>query len=396
METQEQSQLFRLPLEVRYAIYGYLVPNAIHVFVRQGKLALSPCGEPEVSGDMRHLGYERKPVEDQSISCARSREDIWVRRLQSSWGPHWQCEEEAQGTAHEATRDETTTTLLLVCRRMHIDIAQVLVSDVVFQVTDLETLEHLAQGTTGSEPVSSPYAALSHAMPSLRKLHITLRLSLPFFRALSIVATTSSSSDSINTPQALITPMHTSVTECDAVTSWLQVWPFLALRLQGLQSLNLWLDHDESASWSLVNERAILSSIVASMLPQSIARLGVTVNLPMLHPRYENPERHYTKGSPPPPAFVVMNRRLRQDRFYEETGSGVGSVTYEPDFPALLDLIDFTADPDSGPLMTYEDVEELERESWSRGVNPENIIWEMASGLGPWPKTRPPFLPWRR
>lgn len=274
----------------------------------------------------------------------------------------------------------------------YVDVAKVLVSDVTFHVTDLETLDHLAQSNSGSQTLSSPYRILFTKAPLLRRLHITLRFSLPLFRAIAILAAVPTSSDCPKTGHVNMPPFHTSVSECDGARKWLQVRPALARRLQGLQNLHLWLDHDESASWSLVNERAVVSSILASMSPDMIPGLGTaTVNLPMLHPRYEVPDRHYMGGKAQPPAFALIDRRLRQNHFYEETDSGAGSVTYAPDFPAMFELCEYTADSDFGPAMSPEQVEEMERDSWARGVDPEDDIWELAPWQGPGARTLPPF-----
>lgn len=119
MENQEQSHLLSVPLELRQAIYACIIPNAVHVFLRKGRIAISMCIEPDIAGDL--CGNERKP------SRGELRETIWARRLRSSWGPHWQCEEIAQRTAgyrSQASCDfdprETTVAFLFVCTRMYV------------------------------------------------------------------------------------------------------------------------------------------------------------------------------------------------------------------------------------------------------------------------------------
>ena len=87
MDTQEQSPLLSLPLEVRQAIFAYVIPSAIHVFLQQGKLAVSACVKPEIASEL--AGWERRPWGDEYS------ETLFGHRLQSSWGPHWQCEEAA-------------------------------------------------------------------------------------------------------------------------------------------------------------------------------------------------------------------------------------------------------------------------------------------------------------
>jgi hypothetical protein len=110
MESQEQSQFLSIPHEVRQAIYACLMPNAIHVFLRQGKIATSTCILPDTGEEL--TGEERNAPKDKTL---------WAQRLQSSWGPHWQCEEIAQGTAEDLAdckSDKSIVALLFVCKNM--------------------------------------------------------------------------------------------------------------------------------------------------------------------------------------------------------------------------------------------------------------------------------------
>lgn len=119
MDTQEQSPLFSLPPEVRDAIYTYILPNAIHIFLREGKVAASTCMEPEIA--KFRTGRERMPREEELAGFReRSSQRVWARRLRSSWGPHWQCEEIVQRTAGHRKSDtgKMVLKMLLVCRRM--------------------------------------------------------------------------------------------------------------------------------------------------------------------------------------------------------------------------------------------------------------------------------------
>lgn len=118
MDSQMQSHIFSLPLETRQSIYAALMPESIHVFLREGKVAISTCTAPNTA---RYLdGFERrKPGK-------REEEAIWARRLRSSWGPHWQCEEVAQRMApghsdraeYDSGGHDTVVAMLWVCKRM--------------------------------------------------------------------------------------------------------------------------------------------------------------------------------------------------------------------------------------------------------------------------------------
>lgn len=237
-----------------------------------------------------------------------------------------------------------------------------------FHVTDLETLDHLAQSHLSFGSLcKSPYGLLHGVGPLLRKLSITLRLPLSFFEAVSSDAATSSPSRNTQTPAVSMATRQASL--------WIRVWPALAVQLQQLQSLHLWLDHDDRSSWSFVDERAALSSFTASMSTDKIPTLeDIAVNLPNLHLRHEKPEHHFTKGSPQPPAHVTLNRRLRQRYFSEESISGHIWVTYTADFPVLLEIIDPEARDCGGVDMTREELEDWERELWERGEDVDDLL----------------------
>lgn len=108
MDNQDKSPFLCLPLEVRRAIYSELIPKAVHVFFQRGKVAVSRCVEPEVGGCL--TGIERQPTEHESNDPDQS-QWLWARRLNSSWGPHWRCEEMAD-------IDRRTLSVLFVCKQM--------------------------------------------------------------------------------------------------------------------------------------------------------------------------------------------------------------------------------------------------------------------------------------
>jgi len=156
----------------------------------------------------------------------------------------------------------------------------------------------------------------------------------------------------------------------------MRIWPAIAARLQQLQRLHIWIDHDDSRIWSLVDERAVLSSITTPLTPGSAARLKyLRFDLPKLHPRYEDAARHFTEGSREPPPYVTIERRLRQRHFYVETAPGTGTVVDTQDFPVLFELVDYTAEGPGAP-MSLEEVEEWEREIWEAGGDPVNEVFE--------------------
>ena len=260
------------------------------------------------------------------------------------------------------------TTLLTTFLARHKDICQWLASDVLIQVTDLHILDRFGRVDQAScASLASPcsYGFLEAVVPSIRRLSLALRLPLPFFQALES-----------DTPASGALQQTRSQANEEALASrWVRVWPSLAVRLEKLQSLHVWLDHTDSRSWCLVNERKVLSVLAESMSPRNIPTLReVSVSLPNLHPRHENPEYHFTQNSPGPAACITISRRLRQRYYYEEKSSGHGTVTYVPDFPLLLEFHEMEG-LGSGPT-TREEIEDFERTLWERGDDVEQLIWE--------------------
>ncbi|KAF2253803.1 hypothetical protein BU26DRAFT_561075 [Trematosphaeria pertusa] len=305
---QVGSKFFSAPLEIRQMIYGYIFPYGVHAYLRQGKLHSSACVEPRANGD--YDGGERR---DES-SDWRTPGPIWSRRLQSSWGPHWKCEEVAlsMGRSWEAAGDADMV-MLRACKRMYIDIMTFIVDIAAVHVTDLDTLGCLLQEATTVSPGTWTVSGyLATALPLVRNLSVVLRLPLTTCKILE------SSSDHGSAP--------TSTTNA---TAWFRLCPAIA-RLKRLLRLHIWLDHDGESSWSVVNERAILSPLTALT---DISGLDISVSLPHLHHRYETPERHFVKQWPSPP--FTIERRLRQRYHVVETDPGRFDVSYQADFPYL-------------------------------------------------------------
>lgn len=108
VHSQREGKLLSMPVEIRQAIYGYILHGQTHVFLSQGRLQLSVCLQPNL-GDDRHDGNERKPRGEEPPYT------MWARRLRSSWGAHWGCEtayaERENGRNH-------IYNLLFVCKKM--------------------------------------------------------------------------------------------------------------------------------------------------------------------------------------------------------------------------------------------------------------------------------------
>jgi len=133
IHSQDASVFFSIPLELRRDIYGQLfdLEAGHHIqYMTEGKrphhFRLTPCTAPIRLDDEERpgLGNERNP--DQSAGSAVEG-PIYMRRLLSSWGTHWMCEELAlypsEGNSQDGgdmepapSRDISST--LRVCKRM--------------------------------------------------------------------------------------------------------------------------------------------------------------------------------------------------------------------------------------------------------------------------------------
>jgi hypothetical protein len=121
---QSQSTLLQIPLEIRHEIYSYILPAQFHARLQGERLCVSICLEPEkdrsssisfhepisvpYNGRERWKGLEDYGLPHEALTSLRT----YAERLQSTWGPHWMCEEHAQ-EGHVLARS-----LLLICRRM--------------------------------------------------------------------------------------------------------------------------------------------------------------------------------------------------------------------------------------------------------------------------------------
>lgn len=95
VNTQNESKIFDLPLEIRQLIYSHFInKHGYHVVSStEGELSLTPClGTRLFDGD---VGGERRVV----TSPTSVDHERYARRLRSSWARHWMCEEFWMGGA---------------------------------------------------------------------------------------------------------------------------------------------------------------------------------------------------------------------------------------------------------------------------------------------------------
>jgi len=212
-----------------------------------------------------------------------------------------------------------------------------------FQINDLDALRILVpQSGVLKSGRSSTSTLLNCVLPSLKELDISLRLPLSAYDALENAGnSTGSKSSSMD----------------HSISAWTGLRPAIE-RLSKLRRLRIWLDHGERCPWSMVNERAVLSPLAPL---SNNPNLDISIDLPKLHPKWENPDQHFTEDSPP--LTLTIHRRYRQRYHGIESSDGSIRVEYDPDFPILHELA-LMED------MTVEEVEEIERTSWKRGEDP--------------------------
>ena len=82
----------------------------VHVVLSKGTLYCSTCVKPELHSDLD--GSERE------VQGHTDSKQTWARRLQSSWGPHWRCEELFLDTRREKRTSGSALEIALVCKQM--------------------------------------------------------------------------------------------------------------------------------------------------------------------------------------------------------------------------------------------------------------------------------------
>ncbi|KAI4624372.1 hypothetical protein J4E83_004046 [Alternaria metachromatica] len=147
-------------------------------------------------------------------------------------------------------------------------------------VSDLEFIDNWARASVAVMPSSSAFTELP--VSNVIRLSITLKLPLAFFRSVErLLGNDPGSSDTESAAQQ--------------ASLWQRLGSTLG-RFKALKKLDLWLDHNETQYWAVVNERLTLDPLLAQL--KGLCDLEVTVTLPMLHPRFEKDERHYIDENP--------------------------------------------------------------------------------------------------
>jgi hypothetical protein len=224
-------------------------------------------------------------------------------------------------------------------------------------VTDLETLDHLSAQLAAGSP-----SLINNVPPVLRngitRLSITLRLPFAFF-------------ETTNAPEK-------ALQVATLAWFWQQIGHMLS-RLDSLTKLRLWFDHSNTSSWSLVNERNLLSPLLAHL---STTPLDVAMILPKLHPLHENEGSHFMNEHDAKP--IRLHRTMRQGW---HTLEGTIDVVKNYDFPITADLLYLVdrscvipgQDTEDLPLSMVEEIADLEE--WERGLYKEGHDAELVEGV---------------
>lgn len=217
----------------------------------------------------------------------------------------------------------------------------------VINCTDLKTLEWLS-GVIKVAKSSLNETTLCVSSQRITRLNITLRWPLEVFQGLEI------SLDQLDFDD--LEDQDLKLTH-----SWMCINDTIS-HFENLTSLNLWFDHADHCSWSVVNERTLLSSLLAHL---STTRIRTVIILPKLHPLHERHDRHFM--TPDLSQHVRLHRKLRQRYHSDETGR---DEVLRWDFPVAIDLMTH---------LSLEEIEDWERKKWKEGVDVDALVEDIFS-----------------
>lgn len=159
----------------------------------------------------------------------------------------------------------------------------------------------------------------------------------------------------------------------DDLISWHMLTAGIS-KLRSLRSLCICLDHTSTAIWSYVNERDVLSQFEEL---SSTSQLDLSIDLPKLHPKFENSQRHYIGDEVVPDECCTcllpfkIRRVLRQRYQAKRMVEGRYHSSFAQDFPYFLGHCAF-------PKTSRIDTEKMERVWWQQGVDVRalhNSLW---------------------
>ena len=220
-------------------------------------------------------------------------------------------------------------------------------------VSDLDLIDYWARASEVTMPVSSELAKMP--VLNVSRLSITLKLPLAFFQSVEGL--------SGNYPTS---------SEIGPATQPARLWQDLGSilsRFEALKKLDLWLDHNEPQFWVVVNERSTLDPLLIQL--SSHPNLDVTVMLPMLHPKFEQSERHYTEDSIS--GNIRVSRVLRSKKHAVIGAQGCIEIVACNDFPLFSETYQARG-------MGLSALVGREREQWKQGRDVEDQYRKLTRG----------------
>lgn len=232
---------------------------------------------------------------------------------------------------------------------------------VYFHLTDFATISAMLDISPSSSvsPPTPSATRFSHLLlASITRLCITMSLPLSFFECFD------------DRPS----PSGEEVPPLDRMQAhiWRALPLELGVHLTSLRRLRIWLDHCNVPIWSVVNERAVLGHF------EPLARtphVDVSLDLPKLHPRAEDPLRHLLEDEgaagcrlgPSSPRLRVRRRLRQRYHIYKDPQGRYVGPAYASDFPVSLGTHLFQA-------LSLEEREKLERTMETHGQSVRDVL----------------------
>jgi hypothetical protein len=214
-------------------------------------------------------------------------------------------------------------------------------------ITDLHTIDrmHVMEPMTGARNGISPSLLLK-----ITSLSIVLKLPLHFYESL----------EKLERFEDVLEDTS------DDIRAWLRIDSTMRL-FHNLKRLQIWFEHNDSCTWTVVNERVLVSPLARLIQDKDIE---MTLSLPKLHPKFAQDSRHYTGDSVTP---FRLHRRLRQNWHGTMSADGILKRNYRVDFPFFQEIADFED-------RTMGDVERSERSGWMAGMDMEEEVEILGGG----------------
>ncbi|GAO17268.1 hypothetical protein UVI_02061140 [Ustilaginoidea virens] len=308
------NHFFRLPIELRHHVYSYIVPSRVHVHLgKRGTLCVSTCVNPASRGD--RFCFDRRSTGDPSA-------EVWGRRLNSSWGSHWRCEEVALASGLDpvdvgAHHHDSARALMSTCKQIYQDVAYLMAVHLAIHITDIATLDFLLDPANAAAGTTSASNLFARTFPLTRNLTLAFRLSPKVYQD---IAALSSQPELSNGPS----PAH----------MWMRVWRKTA-GMASLRTLDITIDHGSKSSWSTLDEQAVLSTLLP--LASAPPRLALTIHVP--HSPASPAPGPRSEGRPDLiPILSRVERYARQRFFTEKRQDGSVGLVYEEDAQKMMDI----------------------------------------------------------